>query len=136
MKSTSNLALIVLIGMVTLSAPLVSPGAQWQARPRTTWEDVADYIAAHATERDAITEAMLQAEAEAGVKTWVTFAGTGGGGSFQRSILNGPGLGWPSASHVIRFATTAETNTAAGLIDDVTSGVRSRRAASDTARED
>lgn len=124
MKSTFKIGLIVLIGSLSLTAPVSSPGAQRPVRAQTTWQDVADYIEAHATERDATTEGMLQAEAELGVKTWVTFAGTGGGGLNLTSILNGPGLGWPSAGHVIRFATTSETNTAASLIDDVTAGSR------------
>lgn len=91
----------------------------------TAWSDVHDYFVAHATQLDATTEALLEAEAEAGVKTWVNVAGTGGGGrlvlqELSGGPLDGPGVGWPSASQVIRFATTAERDTAASLIDEVT----------------
>jgi hypothetical protein len=93
----------------------------------TTWGDVHDYIAAHATVQDATAEALLEAEAEAGIKTWVCVVATGGGGDkslagLRPQPLDGPGIGWPSASKVIRFATAAERDTAASLIDDVTFG--------------
>ena len=88
----------------------------------TPWDAVHDYIVAHATQTDATTEALLQAEAEAGVTTWTVFSGSSSVNMSPNSPLDGPGLGWPAASHVITFATEEETLIAAGMILTVTAG--------------
>lgn len=108
-----------------VAPPVTLPPVKQQVM--TTWDDVHAYIVTHATVWDATTEGLLQDEAEAGIKTWVSVAATGGGGeSWLERIcprpLDGPGVGWPSAGHVILFATTSERDTAASLIDDVTAG--------------
>lgn len=89
-----------------------------------TWQDISDYLTIHASVRDPLTEDMLRLEAEAGEKTWVSCAATGGGGQRMRP-LDGPGAGWPALSRVIRFPTEAERNIATAMIDDYTASNRS-----------
>lgn len=98
----------------------------------TTWEDVASYIEGHATVRNEATEALLEEEAEAGAKTWILVGAVSGGGSrllwpAAPESLDGPGVGWPSGSLVIRFATATERDIAAGLIEDVTGSAVRRK---------
>lgn len=85
-----------------------------------TWQDISDYVALHATARDPVTEEMFRTEAEAGIKTWVLCAGSSGGGEVLGSWLDGPGAGWPSIGHVLRFPTAAERDVAAAMIDELT----------------
>ncbi len=89
----------------------------------TAWADVVAYFNAHATVRNATAEAMLQEEAEGGLATWERIYASSGGGDtsfgLRPGVLDGSGIGWPSLCLVVRFATNAEMNTAADMVEAV-----------------
>ena len=89
-----------------------------------TWNDVHAYLVAHAAPMDYDTESLLQAEAEAGVKTWIKCVYAGGKQAMNFGVLDGPGMGWPAAAHVLKFPTTGERDYAATLVDAVTASYR------------
>ena len=120
MNAFLNLLFVVSTGASLYGTPLSETTVCAPAPVQVTWADVQEYIDVHATQTDAVTEGMLQDEAEAGVTTWVTFTGSSGGGTPSLSPLDGPGIGWPAAGRVILFATWSETVTAADMILAVT----------------
>lgn len=68
----------------------------------------------------------METEAANGQHTWVRITSMSGGGSDSTSRLrpDGCGVGWPSQALVVKFATVAEMNEAADLIEEVAASQR------------
>lgn len=79
------------------------------------WEPVSAYLASHSLNFSPDIDARLCEEALSGEKTWDLC-----GANVSASRVADPGIGWPSESEVLRFATSAERNNAANLILDIT----------------
>lgn len=104
MKST----LLLLVSAVAINS--------WSGnRTAFDWKPVSEYLAIHALNFDPDIDARLCDEALSGQKTWGLCST-----SLLAAPVNGPGLGWPCDSEVLRFATPAERDKAATLILDVT----------------
>ncbi len=95
--------------------------AAGMAAVQVSWGNVTTFITSNATYVHANALADIQAEKNAGVKTWQVF-----GGSTARS-LDGNGVGWPSTGEVIRFDTYAEATICGAMIDAVPGGATQHR---------
>lgn len=91
-----------------------------------TWQDVEAYLDEHATQRNSAAEALMETEAANGQHTWVRITSMSGGGLEGQAKIrpDGSGIGWPSQALVVKFATVAEMNEAADLIEEVAASQR------------
>lgn len=87
-----------------------------------SWEQVEAYILSHATNVDSLALSCLEFEATVGIQTWTLTDDS----QKDRSLKDGPGLGWPAANVVVEFETVEEAEIAASLILEVTGGGKAR----------
>ena len=88
-----------------------SVAAAGMAAVQVTWGNVTTLVNSNATYIHPNALADIQAEKNAGVKTWQVFGGSSG------SSLDGKGVGWPSTGEVILFETYAEASICGAMID-------------------
>ncbi len=119
------IAATLVLHTVSGAAPVAPYSVMTGNQQMATWADVDAYLAAHATQRNAQAEALMEEEATAGDASWSRFTAASGGGQWQ-PIPDGSGIGWPSLGLVVRFGSAAHMNAAADLIEEVAGLARNR----------
>ncbi|MEI7577631.1 MAG: hypothetical protein WCK51_12120 [Armatimonadota bacterium] len=109
MKLTLKLLLTTLV--------IGSVAAAGLAAGQVTWENVTTFVGSNATYVHPNALADIQAEKNAGMKTWQVFTGSSNG------VVCCHGVGWPSTGEVINFETATEATIAGSMIDACPTGV-------------